>query len=89
MESVWSVSKLSTESVGSRRQLVANCVHTADRPTRQNSFVAWASEVCTGLKALTDFKRVNRITCPAVRLSVPFPYELLIQLDKKAVISQI
>jgi len=30
MESVWSVSKLSTESVGSRRQPVANCVHTAD-----------------------------------------------------------
>ena len=29
MESVWSVSKLSTESVGSRRELVAN-VHTAD-----------------------------------------------------------
>jgi len=30
MESVWPVSKLSTKSVGSRRQLVANCVHTAD-----------------------------------------------------------
>jgi len=30
MESVWSVFKLSTESVGSRRELVANCVHTAD-----------------------------------------------------------
>ena len=30
MESVWSVSKLSTESVGSRRELDANCVHTAD-----------------------------------------------------------
>ena len=30
MESVSSVSKLSTESVGSRRELVANCVHTAD-----------------------------------------------------------
>jgi len=30
MESVWSVSKLSTKSVGSRRGLVANCVHTAD-----------------------------------------------------------
>ena len=29
MESVWSVSKSSTESVGSR-ELVANCVHTAD-----------------------------------------------------------
>ena len=30
MESVWPVSKLSTESVSSRRELVANCVHTAD-----------------------------------------------------------
>jgi len=31
MESLWSVSKLlSTESVGSRFELVANCVHTAD-----------------------------------------------------------
>jgi len=30
MESVWSVYKLSTESVGSRRQLVANSVHTTD-----------------------------------------------------------
>jgi len=30
MGSVWSVSKLPTESVGSRRELVANCVHTAD-----------------------------------------------------------
>jgi len=33
-----SVSKLSTESVGSRRELVANCVHTAD--ARRNSTVA-------------------------------------------------
>jgi len=30
MESVWPVSKLSTKSVGNRRELVANCVHTAD-----------------------------------------------------------
>ena len=30
MVSVWPVSKLSTESVGSRRELVANCVHTDD-----------------------------------------------------------
>ena len=30
MESGWTVSKLSTESVGSRCELVANCVHTAD-----------------------------------------------------------
>jgi len=30
MESVWPVSKLSTEFVGSRRELFANCVHTID-----------------------------------------------------------
>jgi len=30
MESIWSVSKLSTESVGSRRELVAHSVHIAD-----------------------------------------------------------
>ena len=61
MESVWSVSKLSTESVGSRRQIVANCVHTADadRPTRQNSFVASASAVCIGLKMTNLIVVVN------------------------------
>jgi len=46
MESVWSVSKLSTESVGSSRELVANCVHTADADATQlDSFVGgvyWA-----------------------------------------------
>jgi len=30
MESVWPVSKSSTESVGSRHELVANSVYTAD-----------------------------------------------------------
>jgi len=35
MESVWSVSKLSTESVGGRRELVANSVHTADDDATQ------------------------------------------------------
>ena len=39
MQSVWSVSKLSTESVGSRRELVANCVHTADA-MQLDSYVA-------------------------------------------------
>jgi len=38
MESVWSVSKLSTESAGSRRELVANCVHTADAPNATKQF---------------------------------------------------
>jgi len=45
MESVWSVSRLSTEFVGSRRELVANCVHTADADATQLS--SWlASAVC-------------------------------------------
>jgi len=35
MESVWSVSKLSTEAVGSRRELVENSVHTADANATQ------------------------------------------------------
>ena len=41
MESVWTVSKLSTESVGSRRELVANkSVHTTDADaTKQFSCV--------------------------------------------------
>jgi len=46
MESVWLVSKLSTESVGSRRELVANCVHTADanatKQFRRVGGVYWA-----------------------------------------------
>jgi len=37
MESVWPVSKLSTESVGSRRELVANSVHTPSRPRRRDA----------------------------------------------------
>jgi len=43
---VWSVSKLSTESVGCRRELVANCVHTADadatKQFRRVGGVYWA-----------------------------------------------
>jgi len=52
MESVWSVSKLSTESVGSRCELVANCVHTADadatKQFRRDGGVYWAlvDETC-------------------------------------------
>ena len=43
----WSVSKLLTESVGSRRELVANCVYDADA-TQLDSYVASASAVCIG-----------------------------------------
>jgi len=59
MESVWPISKLSTESVGSRCELVANCVHTADA-TRQfrrvgigGVYWAWWS----GVIVLTDIQR--------------------------------
>jgi len=49
MESVWSVSKLSTESVGSRRELVANSVYTTDADaTKRDSWVASALAVCIG-----------------------------------------
>jgi len=54
MESAWPVSKLSTESVGSRRDLVANCVHTANADATQlDSFVASASAVCIRHKTIT------------------------------------
>jgi len=39
-----------TESVGSRRELVANCVHTTDA-TQLDSFVTSASAVCIGHKS--------------------------------------
>jgi len=44
-----SVSKLSTESVGSRRKPVANCVHTADA-TQRNSTVASRRRCVLGYK---------------------------------------
>ena len=50
-QTAWPVSKLSTESVGSRRELVANCVHTADA-TQLDSCVA--SAMCIGLNAALD-----------------------------------
>ena len=46
-----SVSKLSTKSAGSRRELAANCVHTADADATQlDSCVASASAMCIALK---------------------------------------
>jgi len=49
MESVWPVSKLSTESVGRHRELVADCVHTADadatKQFRRVGGVYWAQQL--------------------------------------------
>ena len=53
------VSKLSTESVdvGSRRELVANCVHATDADATQlDSCVA--SAVCIGLKSVTQYESI-------------------------------
>jgi len=47
MESVWLISKLSTESVDSHREIVAS-VHTA-HATQLDSCVASAVSVCIGL----------------------------------------
>ena len=56
MESVRSVSKLSIESVSSRRELVANSVHTADADVTQlDSWVA--SVVCIGHKTHGEWPR--------------------------------
>jgi len=52
MESVWSVSKLSTESVGGRRELVANsCTHRRRDSTSRVGVggVYWAFTSCTTL----------------------------------------
>jgi len=60
MEYVRSVSKVSTESVGSRRELVANCVHTADDDATQlDSCVASASAVCIGINVFYFSVRVS------------------------------
>ena len=70
MESVWSVSKLSTESVASRRELVANCVHTADA-IQLDRCVASVTAVCIGFYIIcptafgAPLRRANRSTAPA------------------------
>jgi len=50
LESVWTVSKLSTESVGSHRELVANCVHNADADATKQFRRVGVGGVCWALK---------------------------------------
>jgi len=80
MESVWSVSKLSTESVGSRRELVANCVHTADadatKQFRRVGGVYWALHnyklLGGGLMSLRSISRRSKVAWSIVwRPNVP------------------
>jgi len=60
MESVWSVSKLSTESVGSRRE--------------QNIFVASASAVCIGHFRRPQFPLLRYILAHNVTLASKLPF---------------
>ena len=48
MGSVWPVSKLLAEAVGSRRELVANCVHTADADATKQFRRVSVGSVCVG-----------------------------------------
>jgi len=65
MESVWSISKLSTESVGSRRELVANCVHTVDADATKQfrrvgvGGVYWALDNTINTRIIDDLKLYN------------------------------
>ena len=61
-ESVWSVSKLSTTSVGSRRELVANSVHTADAKQLDSCV---ESAVCIGYWKRSKVKEYKSF-CPLV-----------------------
>jgi len=67
IESVWSVSKLSTEAVGSRRQLVANCVHTADADaTKQFRRVGFTVEYYINKKLSYCWETVRRESMPRI-----------------------
>ena len=74
MESVWSVSKLSTESVGSRREL---CSHRRRDETRQFRLVGvggvyWTlvlSQLCWRLKCASLY-RPNKHECLILLLNI-------------------
>jgi len=60
MESVRSVSQMSTESVGSRRELVANSVHTVDADATQlHSWISSASARCVLGLRLACFQSIG------------------------------
>jgi len=65
------VSKLSTESVGIRRKLVANCVHTADADATQlDSCVA--SAVCRPIGYKIRIKNIKLLALLHNRLQLLF-----------------
>ena len=82
MESVWPVSKLPTESVGSRRKLVANSVHTNSTVESRRQHwsavtywaLAYASKIYTAVAMRRHDKTLRRTyysTCFVNHLSFP------------------
>jgi len=84
MESVWPVSKLSTKSVGSRRELVANCVHTADatKQFRRIGGVYWALHAlsipgCLHALSITRHFQAWLFTCCFHYMRIPYSFRKL------------
>jgi len=78
VESIWSVSKLSTESVGSRRELVAKHRRV---PTRLNSTVEWRRQCVLGIRLLSNCYMRNQSTIkhqPGIGLMSPKTLEWII-----------
>ena len=59
-------SKLSTESVSSRRELVANCVHTADADATKQFRRVGVGGVYWALRILNTWKMLDVIVTPHV-----------------------
>jgi len=80
MESVWSVPKLSTESVGSRREL-CDCVHTADADATQ-----LASAVCIGVLMSSESLNVSLLDALIINQLLQAVSELSTQLTNESII---
>ena len=75
MESVWPVSKLSIESVGSRRELVANsCAHRRREATRQFRLVGGVYWALLLIKLCSGSHSVNNIFCHVIQMNVTVFY---------------
>jgi len=70
-QSVWPVSKLSTESVGSRRELVANCVHTADAVRIGHNGEWGMGKPIPELRDVTRLMGSHGFTCHPTQVNAP------------------
>ena len=61
-----SVFKLSSESVGSRRELVANCVHTADADVTRRNSVASHTSASDGRRCISGLTKSSSCLQPVM-----------------------